>query len=69
MYISSSGEEKDVKTLDYQYLVNALAKALRNMNETTSKKEFLKNNDNVIVLYNEILERNKIYFEKNVVEE
>lgn len=69
MYISSSGEEKDVKTLDYQYLVNALAKALRNMNETTSKKEFLKNNDNVVVLYSEILERNKIYFEKNVVEE
>lgn len=69
MYISSSGEEKDVKTLDYQYLINALAKALRNMNETTSKKEFLKNNDNVVVLYSEILERNKIYFEKNVVEE
>lgn len=69
MYISSSGEEKDVKTLQYQYLVNALAKALRNMNETTSKKEFLKNNDNVVVLYSEILERNKIYFEKNVVEE
>ena len=69
MYISSSGEEKDVKKLQYQYLVNALAKVLRNMNEITYKKEFLKNNDNVIVLYNEILERNKIYFEKNVVEE
>lgn len=64
-YISSDGTEKDTRTLDYQYLVNALAKAYRNLNEVETYEEFIKNSDNVCVLQDEILIRNKDYFEKH----
>ena len=42
-YISSDGTEKDTRTLDYQYLVNAIAKAYRNLNEVETYEEFIKN--------------------------
>lgn len=64
LYISSDGTPKDVTTLDYQYLVNALAKAYRNINEATTLHDFYKYNDNIFVLTNEISERNKKYFEE-----
>lgn len=64
-YISSTGEEKDVRNLDYQYLVNALSKAFRNIIETQDKEEFKKNRDNIVVLQNELASRvNKYYYEK-----
>lgn len=65
LYISSDGTTKDATTLDYQYLVNALAKAYRNLNEAETKDDFYKYNDNIIVLQGELLERNKKYFEEN----
>lgn len=64
MYVSSDGTLKDPKTMDYSYLVNAIAKAFRTLNETQDKDEFIKNSDNVCALQDEILERNKIYFDK-----
>lgn len=64
-YISSTGEEKDVREFDYQYLVNALAKAYRNIIETQAKDEFKKNSDNIVALQNELAARvNKYYDEK-----
>lgn len=65
MYISSSGEEKDVRNLDYQYLVNAIAKAYRNINEVLDKDEFIKNNHNIVVLQDELLKRNNNYFKEH----
>lgn len=64
-YISSDGSSKDVTQLDYQYLVNAIAKAFRNLNEVNSVEEFIKNSDNVCVLQDELLERNKKYYDKH----
>lgn len=64
-YISSDGSSKDVTQLDYQYLVNAIAKAFRNLNEVNSPEEFIKNSDNVCVLQDELLERNKKYYDEH----
>ena len=64
-YISSDGSSKDVAQLDYQYLVNAIAKAFRNLNEVNSVEEFIKNSDNVCVLQDELLERNKKYYDEH----
>ena len=58
IYISSDGTQKDVTTLDYQYLVNALAKAYRNLNETLYSNDFVKNNKNIENISNELLIRN-----------
>lgn len=65
MYVSSDGSLKDTKTMDYTYLVNAIAKAFRTLNETKDKDEFIRNSDNICVLQNELLERNKVYFDEN----
>lgn len=63
-YISSDGTLKDPKTMEYTYLVNAIAKAFRTLNETKNKDEFIRNSDNICVLQNELLERNKVYFDE-----
>lgn len=64
-YISSDGTLKDPKTMEYTYLVNAIAKAFRTLNETKNKDEFIRNSDNICVLQDELLERNKVYFDEN----
>ena len=58
IYISSDGTQKDVTTLDYQYLVNALAKAYRNLNETLDLNDFVKNSNNITNISGELLIRN-----------
>lgn len=58
IYISSDGTQKDVTTLDYQYLVNALAKAYRNLNETLDLNDFVKNSNNITNISSELLIRN-----------
>ena len=65
IYVSSDNTFKDPKTMEYTYLVNAIAKAFRTLNETKSKEEFIRNSDNICVLQDELLERNKAYFENN----
>lgn len=63
-YISSDGTLKDPKTMEYTYLVNAIAKAFRTLNETKNKEEFIRNSDNICVLQDELLERNRVYFDE-----
>lgn len=63
-YISSDGTLKDPRTMEYTYLVNAIAKAFRTLNETKNKDEFIRNSDNICVLQDELLERNKVYFDE-----
>lgn len=58
IYISSDGTQKDVTTLDYQYLVNALAKAYRNLNEIIDLNDFVKNSNNIANISDELLIRN-----------
>lgn len=64
-YISSDGTLKDARTMEYTYLVNAIAKAFRTLNETKNRDEFIRNSDNICVLQDELLERNKVYFDEN----
>lgn len=62
IYVSSDGTEKDVKTLDYQYLVNAVAKAYRSVVETTNLDEYRKHAKNIEVLEDELFRRRNDLF-------
>ena len=64
LYISSDGTPKDTTIMDYTYLVNAIAKAYRILNETEDKDVFVLNSQNITVLEKELLERNKKYYEE-----
>lgn len=64
LYISSDGTPKDTTIMDYTYLVNAIAKAYRVLNETENRDIFILNSDNICVLQKELLERNKKYYEE-----
>lgn len=57
IYVSSDGTKKDVKQLDYQYLVNALAKSYRELNETNDINLFFKYSSNIDVLEMELFRR------------
>lgn len=57
MYISSEGEKKDVKSMNYEYLVNALAKSMREIFNSKNVEEYNKFISNVQILYNEIYSR------------
>lgn len=69
LYISSDGTPKDTTIMDYTYLVNAIAKAYRVLNETEDKDVFVLNSQNITVLENELLERNKKYYKEMFEEE
>lgn len=69
LYISSDGTPKDTTIMDYTYLVNAIAKAYRVLNETEDKDVFILNSQNITVLENELLERNKKYYKEMFEEE
>ena len=42
IYVSSDGTRKDVKTLNTEYLINALAKANREIYNSKTKDEYFK---------------------------
>ena len=62
MYVSSDGTKKDVRQLDFQYLVNAVAKAHRNVIESNNLEDYKKNAKNIEILENELFERRNNYF-------
>lgn len=62
MYVSSDGTKKDVRNLDYQYLVNAVAKAHRNVMETDNLDEYKKNAKNIEILEQELFNRRNLHF-------
>lgn len=62
MYLSSDGTKKDVRNLDYQYLVNAVAKAHRNVMETKNLDEYKKNAKNIEILEEELFNRRNLHF-------
>lgn len=60
-YTSSDGTKKDVRTLDTQYLINALAKAYRNIFELTTYIDYVVYEENIRALSDELTRRkNKI---------
>lgn len=61
MYISSDGTQKDVKTLNTEYLINALAKSLREIYNSTNEEEYDKYSTNIEVLEKELWERQSTF--------
>lgn len=53
LYVSSSGEHKDVRHLDTQYLINALAKCYRDLFETKNYQLV----SNIVNIQNELEQR------------
>ena len=62
MYVSSDGTKKDVRNLNYQYLVNAVAKAHRNVIETDNLDEYKKNAKNIEIIEQELFNRRNLHF-------
>lgn len=57
MYINSNNEEIKVETLETTHIINALAKAYREIFNSTNMKEFEKYSNNIMVLRNELDKR------------
>ena len=57
MYISSDGTKKNVEVMNYEYLVNALAKSMREIFNSINVEEYNKYINNIQILYNEIYNR------------
>ena len=57
MYNSSDGTKKDVTEMNYEYLVNALSKNMRDIFGVGNVEEFNKMISNIQLLYNEIYNR------------
>lgn len=47
IYTNSEGIKKDIRSLDFQYVVNAFAKSIRLCKESLTKEEFLLHQKNV----------------------
>ena len=63
-YISSNGEVKDVRNLDIQYLINALAKSYRKLFEFKTEADKVKYLNNINNIQDELGDRiQKILFE------
>lgn len=57
MYINSNNEKIEPKTLETTHIINALAKAYREIFNSTSMKEFEKYSNNIMVLRAELDKR------------
>lgn len=57
MYVSSDGTEKDVRSLNTEYLINAFAKSSREIFSTQNLDDYNKYLNNIQNLYNELVDR------------
>lgn len=58
-YVSSSGELKDITKVDTTHLINALAKHHRDIYSSVSKEQMIKHSEQITLIEEELLERNK----------
>lgn len=65
MYISSDGTKKEIKTMNYEYLVNALAKNMREIFNSNSIKDYEKYSNNIELLVTEIYDRINEFVDTN----
>lgn len=63
-YVSSDGTLKDVRTLDIQYIINAMAKARRNIMETVDLNVYFANLENLTNLEAEYKRRELSHFDE-----
>ena len=63
-YVSSDGTEKDVRNLDIQYVINAMAKARRNIMETFDMNVYYANLKNLTNLEAEYRRREMTHIEE-----
>lgn len=64
IYISHDGTRKDTSTMNYEYLVNALSKALREIFESDSIEGYELTYHNIETLENEIHKRLGEFFKE-----
>lgn len=63
MYVSSDGTEKDVKSMNTEYILNSLNKAQREIFNSTNMKEFEKYSNNIMLLREELDKRINSFLE------
>lgn len=68
MYINSNNEEIKVETLETNHIINALAKAYREIFNSTNMKEFEKYSNNIMVLTAEMNRRINLFVNNLEVE-
>lgn len=69
MYTSSDGTEKDVKTMNTEHLINALAKCLREIYNSKNVKEYNTFVNNIANVSNELYERQDAFLKKRLESE
>lgn len=69
MYVSSDGTKKDVESMNYEYIVNALSKALREVFESKDVSEYNKYVTNIQILYNEAYSRIEKFLAEKIDDE
>lgn len=69
MYISSDGTEKDPKTMNTEYIINGLAKSLREIYNSKSLEEYNKYISNQEVLSIELNKRMDDFLTKKIESE
>ena len=68
MYESSDGTQKNVKAMNTEYIINALAKCYREVYNIDSFKTYEKLMNNIKVLEDEITFRNNEFIDEHINE-
>lgn len=63
-YVSSSGELKDISKVETTHLINALAKHHRDIYNSVSKEQMIKHSEQIALIDEELLIRNKNFCDK-----
>lgn len=62
-YVSSSGNIQDITKVETTHLINALAKHHRDIYSSNSKEEMIKHSEQIALIDEELLARNKKFNE------
>lgn len=63
-YVSSSGNIQDITKVETTHLINALAKHHRDIYSSTSNEEMIKHSEQIALIDEELLARNKKFHEE-----
>lgn len=62
-YVSSSGELHDITKVETTHLINALAKHHREIYNSNSKEQMIRHSEQIALIDQELLKRNKSFGE------
>lgn len=63
-YVSSAGELKDITKVETTHLINALAKHHRDIYSSVSNEQMIKHSEQIALIEEELLERNKRFHDE-----